>query len=175
MNKISLRLCHDCMTEYIPTVYETVKKFLFKSAVGWAVIRFFSLWSIFTGAIVLNSSCPFCGNCGCPIGIGSSGIIAFFLALIKQYGLSSVHSITSFINFRLINKRDLKTIEKDENTTGIINSALLHAISVCKQNVKHSSHHHIHQDEKQILKKLIQAADSNKMKKLTDLKYNGKL
>jgi hypothetical protein len=120
------------MTEYNPTVYEAVKKINFKSAVGNAIIRFFALWSIFTGAIVLNSSCPFCGSCGCPTGIGSSGIIAVLLALIKQYGRSSVHFIAYFFHSHLINNSVLKVREKDANMTNI-NEATFHIISVMKK------------------------------------------
>jgi len=49
-------------------------------------IRFFGWWFIFAGTLTTFSVCPFCGQVNCPVGVGSTGILAGFFALLKQYG-----------------------------------------------------------------------------------------
>ncbi len=50
------------------------------------LLRLFGWWSIFAGGITAFSICPICGQAGCPIGVGTTGIIAGLFALVKQYG-----------------------------------------------------------------------------------------
>ena len=49
------------------------------------LLGFFGWWAIFAGSFSLFGVCPVCGNIGCPIGLGVTGIIAGFIAFIKQY------------------------------------------------------------------------------------------
>lgn len=46
---------------------------------------FFGWWIIFAGSFSLFSVCPVCGNIGCPMGIGITGLLAAFLAFLKQF------------------------------------------------------------------------------------------
>ncbi|MBP7604081.1 MAG: hypothetical protein KBA15_09150 [Spirochaetes bacterium] len=57
-----------------------------KKAAAAGLVRFAGWWSLFAGALALNSVCPVCGNAGCPTGIGSLGLIAAVMAFFKQYG-----------------------------------------------------------------------------------------
>lgn len=58
------------------------------------VIRFAGWWSIFAGALALNSVCPICGGVACPVGLGTTDIIAGLLAGIKQWGGRSIKFFT---------------------------------------------------------------------------------
>ena len=46
--------------------------------------KFFGWWAIFASAITAFSVCPVCGQTGCPVGIGTAGILAGFLSLLKM-------------------------------------------------------------------------------------------
>lgn len=50
------------------------------------LVRLFGWWVIFAGSLTLFSVCPVCGNMGCPVGLGITGIVAGMLAFFKQYG-----------------------------------------------------------------------------------------
>ncbi len=67
-------------------VFITGLRELIKKAAAAGLVRFAGWWSLFAGALALNSVCPVCGNAGCPTGIGSLGLIAAVLAFFKQYG-----------------------------------------------------------------------------------------
>ena len=54
---------------------------LLRKMAAAGLVRFAGWWSLFAGALALNSVCPVCGNAGCPTGIGSFGLIAAFLGL----------------------------------------------------------------------------------------------
>lgn len=56
-------------------------------------MRFFGWWFIFAGALSAFSVCPVCGQIGCPIGVGTTGILAGFFALVKQNGKEYFKSI----------------------------------------------------------------------------------
>jgi len=73
--------------------YEDVD-LLYQSFINYAVgnrpfkktlLKFFGWWIIFGGTLTAFSVCPICGQLGCPIGIGTTGLLAGFLALVKQY------------------------------------------------------------------------------------------
>ncbi len=49
-------------------------------------LRFAGWWSIFAGLLAMNSVCPVCGSQACPVGIGTTGIIAALFAAVKQWG-----------------------------------------------------------------------------------------
>ena len=59
---------------------------LLRRTAAAGLVRFAGWWSLFAGALALNSVCPVCGNAGCPTGIGSLGLIAAVMAFFKQYG-----------------------------------------------------------------------------------------
>lgn len=46
------------------------------------IIKLFAKWFGFTSLYVAFSVCPFCGQQGCPVGIGSASIIGGFFALV---------------------------------------------------------------------------------------------
>jgi hypothetical protein len=71
-----------------------------KKAAAAGLVRFAGWWSLFAGALALNSVCPVCGNAGCPTGIGSFGLIAAVLAFVKQYGGATVRRFFSFFTGR---------------------------------------------------------------------------
>ncbi len=64
-----------------PIPVSRVRRFLASGA-----FRFAGWWSIFAGALALNSTCPVCGGASCPVGIGTTGAIAAALAGVKQWG-----------------------------------------------------------------------------------------
>ncbi len=70
---------------------------LLRKTAAAGLVRFAGWWSLFAGALALNSVCPVCGNAGCPTGIGSFGLIAAVLAFFKQYGWKGLQAfITLF-------------------------------------------------------------------------------
>ncbi len=74
---------------------------LWKKIAAAGLVRFAGWWSLFAGALALNSVCPVCGNAGCPTGIGSFGIIAAVLAFFKQYGWKGLQAFTALLRRRL--------------------------------------------------------------------------
>jgi|GEM_PF-6342940 len=58
-----------------------------KNIITSGILRLAGWWSIFAGALALNSVCPVCGSTACPVGIGATGVIAGLLAGIKLYGV----------------------------------------------------------------------------------------
>ncbi|MCU0849466.1 MAG: hypothetical protein MUD12_16410 [Spirochaetes bacterium] len=70
----------------------------FKRFLASGAVRFAGWWTIFAGALALNSVCPVCGSSACPIGIGTTGIIAGVIAAVKLWGGRLIK--TSFSFFR---------------------------------------------------------------------------
>ncbi len=70
------------------------------------LFRFFGWWFIFAGALSAMSVCPVCGQVGCPVGVGTTGILAGFFALIKQNGKESVKFIKQKIWGIIINVKN---------------------------------------------------------------------
>ena len=60
------------------------------------LFRFFGWWFAFLGLYSVSAACPFCGQVGCPIGVGSAGIVAGFFAIDFQ-----INSCTQFISLSL--------------------------------------------------------------------------
>ena len=48
------------------------------------MFRFLGLWFAFTGLYAMFSVCPFCGQAGCPVGVGGAGIIGGIFAILVQ-------------------------------------------------------------------------------------------
>ena len=76
INENDLRALSDAITKNVKIQHP------FLSRIG----GLFGWWVIFAGSFALFSVCPVCGQVGCPVGIGITGILAGFLALLKQYG-----------------------------------------------------------------------------------------
>ncbi|HPQ55103.1 MAG TPA: hypothetical protein PK253_17770 [Spirochaetota bacterium] len=57
------------------------------------LLRYFGWWFIFAGALTTFSICPVCGQVGCPVGIGTTGIIAGFFTVLKQNGKEWARSV----------------------------------------------------------------------------------
>jgi len=55
-----------------------------KRSVMGKVIRFFAWWFGFSSLYATFAVCPFCGQLGCPIGMGSAGFVGGFFALLMQ-------------------------------------------------------------------------------------------
>jgi hypothetical protein len=47
-------------------------------------LSFLKPWLAFTGLYATFSVCPFCGQSGCPVGIGSAGLVGGVMALLAQ-------------------------------------------------------------------------------------------
>lgn len=58
----------------------TVKKHPILGHLFW----FLGWWFAFSGLYAMFAVCPFCGQVGCPVGAGSSGLIGGFFALCMQ-------------------------------------------------------------------------------------------
>jgi hypothetical protein len=48
------------------------------------MMNFFKWWLGFTGLIAGTSVCPFCGQPGCPVGVGVASTMGGFFALFMQ-------------------------------------------------------------------------------------------
>jgi hypothetical protein len=48
------------------------------------IIHFFKWWLGLTGLIAATSVCPFCGQPGCPVGVGAATTIGGILSLFMQ-------------------------------------------------------------------------------------------
>lgn len=55
-----------------------------KRSVMGKVIRFFAWWFGFSSLYAMFAVCPFCGQIGCPVGMGSVGFVGGFFALLMQ-------------------------------------------------------------------------------------------
>mgnify|MGYP006961682514 CR=1 FL=1 len=67
-----------------------------KRLIASGALRFAGWWSIFAGALALNSVCPICGGASCPVGIGTTGVIAAVLAGTKQWGGAIIRYVRGF-------------------------------------------------------------------------------
>jgi hypothetical protein len=61
------------------------------------LFRFLGLWLAFTGVYNMLAVCPFCGQVGCPIGVGSAGVVGGFFALIVQ----NIKNVLNFVQNKL--------------------------------------------------------------------------
>ena len=48
------------------------------------LVKFFGWWFGFSGLYAMFAVCPFCGQAGCPVGIGSAGVVGGFCAICMQ-------------------------------------------------------------------------------------------
>lgn len=61
------------------------------------IIRFFAWWFGFSGLYAMFAVCPFCGQVGCPVGMGSVGFVGGFFALLMQDWKTMVQFVRSRI------------------------------------------------------------------------------
>jgi hypothetical protein len=73
--------------------------------------RFFGWWFIFAGTFAAFSVCPVCGQVSCPVGVGTTGILAGVFALIKQNGRQFIYYIKEKI--KLMISGSVKIIKKN--------------------------------------------------------------
>jgi hypothetical protein len=73
--------------------------------------RFFGWWFIFAGTFAAFSVCPVCGQVSCPVGVGTTGILAGIFALIKQNGRQFIYYIKEKI--KLMISGSVKIIKKN--------------------------------------------------------------
>jgi hypothetical protein len=57
-----------------------------KPTVLGQLFRFFGWWLGFSGLYAMFAVCPFCGQQGCPVGLGGAGAVGGFFALVVQNG-----------------------------------------------------------------------------------------
>ncbi|MBN2040473.1 MAG: hypothetical protein JW864_10545 [Spirochaetes bacterium] len=69
------------------------------------IYKFLGWWFIFAGGITVFSVCPICGQMGCPVGIGTTGILAGMLALIKTGGRNFFAGIKSYFKALISNNQ----------------------------------------------------------------------
>jgi len=74
------------------------------------IFRFFAWWFAFTGLYSMFAVCPFCGQAGCVVGVGSAGVVGGFFAFLLQYGKTAVSYIKNIMlkAFTLQSQRDAK-------------------------------------------------------------------
>jgi len=65
------------------------------------LLRFSGWWFGFSGLYAMFAVCPFCGQTGCPVGIGSAGLVGGFCAL----GMQNGKAFFQFIHSKLFGKR----------------------------------------------------------------------
>lgn len=62
------------------------------------IINFFKWCLAFTGLVVTTSVCPFCGQPGCPVGVGAATTIGALFALFMQNWKEPFKRLCSCLN-----------------------------------------------------------------------------
>jgi len=102
-------------TEKTDIYVKPVKKNLFVAKFFSAgLLRFAGWWSIFAGVLAVNSVCPFCGSAACPVGLGTTGVIAVFFAAVKQWG-KLFYQLMYRCVFQIYRKNNSSTKDADSN------------------------------------------------------------
>ena len=106
--------CNECLKSSIsgdlnhaPGKISFTRKLLLSGA-----MRFAGWWSAFAGLLALNSVCPVCGSTACPVGLGTTGVIAAFFAALKQWGGHFFKAAGCYIN-RIFTRRSLHEENKN--------------------------------------------------------------
>lgn len=82
-----LKPLYDITFEDIEFLKKSMENYLSsKHPLRSKIYKFLGWWFIFAGGITVFSICPVCGQMGCPVGIGTTGILAGIFALIKTNG-----------------------------------------------------------------------------------------
>ncbi len=96
MEAQEVQLEHNCGTNNPESV-----KALRISPLGY-IIKLFAKWFGFTSIYAAFSVCPFCGQQGCPVGIGSASIIGVFFALL----FNDWKTLLSFLKKKFLHKNE---------------------------------------------------------------------
>ncbi len=85
---VDYHIYHECRTKTEDGIESDTddKIFFIRKLISTGVLRFAGWWSVFAGLLAFNSVCPVCGNTACPVGLGTTGIIAAFFASLRQWG-----------------------------------------------------------------------------------------
>ncbi len=95
---------HDMAYEDIKQLKESIERRIIKKhPILGRLLRFFGWWLGFSGLYAMFAVCPFCGQAGCPVGIGGSGLIGGFFALCMQ----NWKAFFKFIHSKLNGKNSL--------------------------------------------------------------------
>lgn len=82
---IILKPVSEICFEDIVFLKKSLERYSFKNhPLRAKIYRFFGWWFIFAGGITFFSVCPVCGQTGCPVGVGTTGILAGILSLFKM-------------------------------------------------------------------------------------------
>jgi len=73
------------------------------------LMAFLKPWLAFTGLYATFSVCPFCGQSGCPTGIGSAGLVGAILALFAQKW--------NMLSMRRKDRKHKHTCDKEDDMT----------------------------------------------------------
>jgi len=106
--------CNQCLTLIEAGINESPDEHIsfIRKIISAGVLRFAGWWSVFAGLLALNSVCPVCGSTACPVGIGTTGIIAAFFAVIKQWGGGTLKKISQRI--RILSGREYNLSVEDK-------------------------------------------------------------
>lgn len=100
----------DEVPEQLPGQPRTRK--IYQNPVIGGLLRFFSWWLVFFGIYASSSVCPFCGQAGCPVGVGAAGIMGGFFAAIWIYGKAWLDRLKELIG-RLGSRSDRQVTGPD--------------------------------------------------------------
>ena len=92
---------HDIRYEDIKLLKQSIEsRVVKKHPILGRILRFFGWWFGFSGLYAMFAVCPFCGQAGCPVGIGGAGFIGGICAL----GMQNWKAFFQFIRSRLFGK-----------------------------------------------------------------------
>jgi hypothetical protein len=101
-------------------------------ALSAVVVKFAGWWAIFAGLLAMNSVCPICGSASCPVGVGTTGVIAGLFAAAKQWGAPAFRGIARVLRL------PVRAHHADETPRCDCHSCQAHG---------HHLHHHPHDRE----------------------------
>jgi hypothetical protein len=102
-----LKPASEVVRDDIDYLKQTMESYVIKNyPIRSKLYKFFGWWIIFAGSITIFSVCPICGQTGCPVGIGTTGILAGIFSLIKTGGKGYLTSIKRFFT-KIIKNSDL--------------------------------------------------------------------
>lgn len=93
-----------------------------KHSVFSHILKFIGWWFGFAGLYAMFSTCPFCGQTGCPVGAGTAGAFGGFVALLFK-GKNICLALLSNFKRKNLNMKTNKYSESTEKTnkTQLIN------------------------------------------------------
>lgn len=92
----------DIEYEDIKSLKESIESHIVKKhPILGRLLRFFGWWFGFTGLYAMFAVCPFCGQAGCPVGVGGAGLMGGLCAL----GMQNWKAFFQCIHSKLFGKR----------------------------------------------------------------------